>query len=99
MEWMKKNKFWVIYAAVVLVFAMALTVGLAVLNSYLKAFEASQPIHVAEAVYARYFGKDSLEAALKMQVRSLQTERSLCQSEYQPHNDETARPSCPPRKK
>ena len=65
MEWMKKNKFWVIYAAVVLVFAMALTVGLAVLNSYLKAFEASQPIHVAEAVYARYFGKDSLEKALK----------------------------------
>lgn len=64
-DWKKVPLFWWIWGGVILLFAICLTVGLLVLNSYLTSFENSQPIHFAQAVFDQYFQKEDFTAALE----------------------------------
>ncbi len=62
--------FWVLYAGVLLLFAVLLAVGLGILNKYLTFFESSQPIHRAEEVFQTYFkGEDYVSALEKAQYQ------------------------------
>ncbi|MBR2635089.1 MAG: hypothetical protein IKD31_05875 [Clostridia bacterium] len=57
--------FWVIYTVLIAVFAVALSYGLGWLNRFLVAFENSQPIHRAEAIFREYFSGSDYVAALE----------------------------------
>ena len=50
-----KPVFWWIYGAVLVVLCLLAAVALILLNNYLTASEASQPVHAAQAVFDRYF--------------------------------------------
>ncbi len=51
----KLPTFWRIYSLVAIFLVLVVAIGLIVLNSYLEAFEAAQPIHAAEEAFQRYF--------------------------------------------
>ncbi|MBE6712044.1 MAG: hypothetical protein E7580_00840 [Ruminococcaceae bacterium] len=51
----KKSKFWIIYTVVVLATIFMITMGAAILISWLDAFEQSQPVHAAQSFYDEYF--------------------------------------------
>ena len=51
----KKKTFWAVYAAVVAVLLILLAVLLIVLTRFLAAYEASQPVHAAQALFDECF--------------------------------------------
>lgn len=58
--------FWVLYAAITAFFLILLIVGLILLNGYLTAYEAAQPIHGAEEVFEQYFVGERFVEALEL---------------------------------
>ena len=62
----KRHVFWPIYFGVVALVIFAITIGASVLISWLDAFEQSQPIHAAEAVYKEYFEGEKWSELLKL---------------------------------
>ncbi len=61
----KIGLFYPIYFACIALFVICLATGLVLLNSYLTAFEASQPIHGAEEVFQKYFSDNDYTDALE----------------------------------
>ena len=66
MKGQKKNigVFYPVYFGCIVLFCALLAAGLWVLNSYLTAFEASQPIHGAEDMFQKYFSGEDYVLAL-----------------------------------
>lgn len=59
-------KFWTIYAVFVLLLVSCAIIGCGMLVSWLDAFEQSQPIHSAEAVFNDFFVSERWDEALKL---------------------------------
>ncbi len=66
MKGQRKNigVFYPVYFGCIVLFCALLAAGLWVLNSYLTAFEASQPIHGAEDMFQKYFSGEDYVLAL-----------------------------------
>lgn len=67
---MKETKkfplFWAVYAGAILLCCILLVVAGVVLNSYLAAFEADQPVHFAENIFTTYFERGDFEGAMEI---------------------------------
>lgn len=66
LNWKKLPVFWVVFLSVFAFLVLVSTVGLIVLNGYLKAFEAAQPIHPAKEAFRRYFTAGNFEEVIEV---------------------------------
>ena len=63
---MRNTLFWKIYAVFVSVLVIVAILGTGLLLSWLEAFEKSQPIHSAKAVFNDYFVTEKWSEVLKL---------------------------------
>jgi len=62
----KNATFWIGYAVFVMILVTVLIVGTGILTSWLDAFEQSQPIHSAQAIFNEYFVTENWDEILKI---------------------------------